>query len=344
MITNQQLERYKEIMCFTPTVPAPRRGAAIFSRPGPRTWDEFTGQARAKGQLQASIHSAQSRHTRLEHVLIAAGQYGTGKSALARLVAAEMEVGIIELSGQVSIDQARPILRGMEDRDILFLDEVHAMVTHGKANAEWLLHLLEDGRLLSAAGAEKMPDITVIAATTDAGKLPETILNRFPIRSVLDPYTPEQATEIALYMAGNLRFGSETPPLTARTAVLVADAANGNPRDMRALLTILRDAYYGGLAEVDENGDYDLSTMLEWAGLTADGLTKIAQDYLTVMMVDFSGKAGEKTIASALGEPGPLRHVERLLLQKGFIAVTATGRQMTKRGVTRATQLLGGAA
>lgn len=321
-------------------VPAPRRGVAIFTGSGPRTWDEYVGQSRAKGQLRASICSATKRESRLDHVLIAAGQYGAGKTTLARLIAAEMGVGIVELSGKISAEQVRPILRGMQPRDILFIDEIHLMVAGGKSGAEWILHLLEDGRILSAAGAEPMPDITVIAATTDAGKLPETILSRFPIRPTLDGATLPEASTIALGMAERLGFGTDIPALTPTTAVLVAEAANRNGRDMRSLLVTLRDAAYGGMAPTNEAGDYDLKHPLEWAGLSFDGLSKQAQDYLTVLLMDFDGKAGERTIAAALGEPGPLHHVEKLLLQKGFLAITPSGRALTERGTARSGNLL----
>ena len=323
---------------------AARRGEDIFSGPGPRTWYEYVGQDRAKAQLQASIASAQARGTRLEHVLIAAGQYGAGKSALARLVAAEMKVGIVELSGVITVDDARPILRQMQDGDVLFIDEIHAMVATGKSKVEWLLHLLENGRLLTAKGAEVMPAITVIAATTDVGRLPETIISRFPIRPVLDGYTPTEAVQIADGMARTLGFGSEIPEALGDTLAGVAEASCRNPRDMRALLTTLRDAYYGGCAPLDENGRYDLATALRWSGLTHDELTQQAQDYLSILAIDFDGNAGEKTLSAALGEPGPVKHVEKLLLQKGLIQISKTGRSLTDRGYARVNTLLGGAA
>jgi len=320
----------------------PRRGEAIFSRPGPRAWADYIGQERSKAQLRASIASAQARDARLEHVLIAAGQYGAGKSALARLVAAEMKVGIVELSGVITVDEARPILRQMKDGDVLFIDEIHQMVSGGKAKVEWLLHLLEDGRLLTARGAEPMPAITVIAATTDVGKLPETVISRFPIRPVLDGYTQAQAAQIALGMASDLGFGSALPEASQGTLEAIATACSRNPRDMRALLTTLRDAAYGGEAEIDGHGDYDLTATLRWAGLTRDGLSQSAQDYLSILAIDFDGTAGERTIAAALGEPGPLHHVEKVLLQKGLIQITASGRSLTDRGFDRVNKLLGG--
>lgn len=323
------------------TAQSARYGKDIFSGPGPTTWEEYIGQERAKAMLRACIASAQARGVRLGHTLIAAGQYGAGKSALARLIAAEMGVGIVELSGKIKVDEARPILRKMKAGDILFIDEFHAMVSGGKGNAEWLLHLLEDGRLLTAKGSEPMPDITVIAATTDVGRLPETILSRFPVKPVLVTYSLLEARQIAFEMAKVLSFdGENLEPLSENTADAVSLAANRIPRDIRQLLTLLRDAAYAGQARHLPDGDRDLSTALRWAGVTADGLSEDAQRYLMALLVDFDGRAGEKTIAAALGEPGPLRHVEKLLLTKGLIVITPTGRQLTDRGADRTAELL----
>lgn len=59
-----------------------------------------------------------------------------------------------------------------------------------------------------------------------------------------------------------------------------------------------------------------------------------------VLLKTFEGQAGEKTIASALGEPTPPRHTEKLLVQKDLLTITARGRQLTEAGVDRAVELL----
>jgi Holliday junction DNA helicase RuvB len=315
--------------------PSPKRGEEIFGDgPYPRSWDQFIGQDTAIRHLKAVIASARARGTRPDHILLASGMGGVGKSSLARLIAYLLGVGFMELSGPVSVEEARAALRGMQNGDVLFLDEIHQLVTGGKGKAEWLLHLLQDGRLLTAAGSEPMPDVTIIGATTDAQRLPTTILGRFKVRPVLEAYTDEEALRIIKGMAYKLEFGSELYPMPPDdTLAALATAANNAPRDMTALLVAYRDTYYDG-----EPG-FDINTAMAWAGVSSDGLNRIAQDYLLVL-VSCEGKASLATIAGMLGEPGPLAHTENLLGQRGYITIESGGRRLTVDGVRRAGKLL----
>ena len=54
---------------------------------------------------------------------------------------------------------------------MLFIDEIHRLVDGGKRYAEPFLHILQDGVLITPTGPVKIPDITVIGATTDQQKL-----------------------------------------------------------------------------------------------------------------------------------------------------------------------------
>src|SRR3954465_13556913 len=54
-------------------------------------WSGYVGQEPLKEQLRVHIASAQRRGDRLEHVLLASGQPGVGKTTLARLIAQQME-------------------------------------------------------------------------------------------------------------------------------------------------------------------------------------------------------------------------------------------------------------
>jgi Holliday junction resolvasome RuvABC ATP-dependent DNA helicase subunit len=54
--------------------------------------------------------SARLRNTRLDHTLLASGLHGIGKTSLAKLIAWELGTGLVEMSGKVTVDEARAVL------------------------------------------------------------------------------------------------------------------------------------------------------------------------------------------------------------------------------------------
>src|SRR5207302_4909890 len=64
----------------------------------PRRLEDFVGQEAVKDQLAVSIEAAASRGEALDHVLLA-GPPGLGKTSLAQIVAAELEVQFVQTSG-----------------------------------------------------------------------------------------------------------------------------------------------------------------------------------------------------------------------------------------------------
>lgn len=321
-------------------VPRPRLGEAIFAGTSyPRSWDALIGQATAKEQLRAACYDAKIRQHRLDHVLLASGLHGIGKTALAKLITADLGTGLVEVQGKIDIDEGRAILLGMETNDVLFWDEFHQAVSGSKTAVEWLLPVLQDGMIISKRGVEPMPRITLVAATTDAQKLPETILSRFKVVPTLTEYSEVEGAQIATVMALRI-FPDSLPQPDLATCVAVARAANCNPRMIDRLLTQLRIAAVTKWAPYTDCGFYILDKALEWAGTTEDGLDDLAQRYLTTLLKTFEGGAGERTIAAALGEPTPPRHTEKLLVRKDLLTITAKGRALTEAGVARALELL----
>ena len=303
----------------------------------PQSWRHFVGQEPAKRMLQVAAKSARLRKQPLEHVLIAHPTAGVGKTALAALIAKEMRRTCRVISGKVSANKARLILSEMKDQDLLLYDEFHQIMDGGKKNAEWILHLLQDGALIGPRGPEPQPKVTIIAATTDATKLPDTIVSRFPLQPPMQDYTHDEATKIVLIHAKDIL--SDLPPLTKRDAGQVAAAAHNNPRAIRRLLINLRDMTITKELPI-VNGRYDINGMLAWAGITPDGLDIIAQRYLALLASEFDGSAGARAMEDRLQQPGGLAATERVLMDKGFIAKTRTGRTITQEGIARYQELI----
>lgn len=309
----------------------PKRGEEIFEGTDyPRSWAGFIGQEEAKEQLMANVASSRAREARLDHTLLASGVQGIGKTTLAHLLAYKRRVGLVQTTGPLSVDDARSLMAGMRDQDVLFIDEAHLLVQGNRTRADWLLPFLTEGKLYTDSGAVDMPDVTVVAATTDVGKLPRTLISRFMVRPELVHYTEEEAATIAGNLAGRMGVAVQADWLPQ-----IATAADRNPREMRMILTQIRD-----LALAFPDREVDLRKAFRWAGLSHDGLPKVAQDIMLVLVVSKNHTASIETIQAQLGEPGPLRHHEQTLLQRGYLTITGQGRKLTDTGVERALDLV----
>ncbi len=310
----------------------------------PATWDEFIGQDQVKRQLKVAAKSAAARKAPLGHVLLSSPIPGVGKTALALLIAGELNSTMSIVSGPIRLNQVPYLLMDMKDGDVIFIDEVHRLMVGGKNNVEWLLHLMENGTVTGPLGTERAPKITVIAATTDAGRLPQPLLDRFEITPTIGEYSDDEGSRIALQLASKILVAASLSLPSPAVAMQLAQAGNNSPRHIRRILCALRDLVWADEIE-EQGGDYDLVEALVFAGVTADGLSSQACRYLELMLTDFRGNpAGQKVLADRLGEVGQgLVELERTLLSKGFIALTTGGRMLTTTGMRRARELVAAA-
>ena len=111
----------------------------------PQKLDEFIGQTKQKANLKVFIEAAKARGEALDHVLFA-GPPGLGKTTLAQIMAREMGVNFRSTSGPViaKAGDLAAILTNLEDRDVLFIDEIHRL---NPAVEEVLYPAMEDFQL-----------------------------------------------------------------------------------------------------------------------------------------------------------------------------------------------------
>lgn len=305
----------------------------------PQRWSEYIGQENAKAMLQVAAKSARIRKEPLDHVLITHPTPGIGKTALALLIAKDLRTKVHIVSGTVTRDKARLKLSEMKDRDVLFYDEFHEVLDSGVKNAGWLLHYLQDGVIMGPLGKEEYPRVTIVAATTEIGKLAKipAVVSRFTQVPPMVDYTAEEAAKIAIVQSKKLLV-PDMPSLRMSDALLLAAAAHNNPRSITKMLKVLRDTVITDTLSVT-NGRYDIPGLLVFQGITEDGLDWPAQQYLRALAEEFAGTAGSRALEERLQQPGGLTQVERLLMDKGFVARTRTGRSLTKAGILRSREL-----
>lgn len=305
----------------------------------PNSWAEYVGQIDAKYALRIAAQASKLLGEQLPHILITSPYPGIGKTALALLTIRAADRPVHWASGQMSIEAAMEMFSNAEDGDICFYDEFHKVMDGGAKNAEWMLNYLIDGVLFTPWGIEEVPKVTFVGATTEKGKILETIVDRFKLIE-LDPYTNDEAAAIAVSMSTKVFAPAKMTPINQAVALAIAEAASRQPRRMRQLLMSVRDLVVCEELEESPTGDYDLAKPLAFAGLTPDGLTKEARNYLLLLKKN-GGKAGKEVLTARLGLAGTgLVRVERLLMDKSLIVQTTSGRQLTIPGSARVTRLL----
>jgi Holliday junction DNA helicase RuvB len=304
----------------------------------PRRLEEFVGQARVKEQLSIALEAAKGREEALDHVLLA-GPPGLGKTSLAYILREELGVGIRSVAGPALERKGdlAAILTSLEERDVLFVDEIHRL---SRAVEEILYPALEDFRLDIVVGQGPaartltldLPPFTLVGATTRTGLLTTPLRDRFGMTFRLDYYEVGDLTTIVRRSAQIL--GVEIAGLAAEE---IARRARGTPRVANRILRRVRD-----VAEVRHDGAITIEVAAEALALLEvdeTGLERVDRELLAAIAHKFGGgPVGLSTLAVTLGEePDTIEDVyEPYLLQLGLIQRTPRGRIVTDLGRERA--------
>jgi Holliday junction DNA helicase RuvB len=225
------------------------------------------------------------------------------------------------------------ILTGLEERDVLFIDEIHRL---NRAIEEILYPALEDFRLDIVVGQGPaartltldLPPFTLVGATTRTGLLTTPLRDRFGMTFRLGYYEPHELTTIVRRSARILEVEIED-----EAAAEIARRSRGTPRIANRILRRVRD-----VAEVRHAGRITTGVAreaLELLEVDQQGLERTDRELLGLIADKFGGgPVGLSTLAVALGEePDTIEDVyEPYLLQLGFLQRTPRGRVVTELG------------
>lgn len=296
----------------------------------PTSLADYCGQGHLKGLLNISIKAAIARGEALGHCLFYGGA-GLGKTSLSRVIAIEMG-SKLHMTSAPALESPRDIvglLNGLEDNDVLFIDEIHRL----KIMAEELLYsAMEDFKLDLTTGKGNsarvislpLPKFTLVGATTKMGNISGPLRDRFVHVCRLEFYTIEELETIVKRTSGII--GLSVEPAAVR---VIAERSRGTPRIANRLVRLVRDYATVEDKPVDESLAREA---LDTYQVDKDGLDMTDRKYLKTLIENYAGgPVGVETLAATLGEDSDALEdvIEPFLIQKGFLTRTPRGRTAT---------------
>jgi holliday junction DNA helicase RuvB len=299
----------------------------------PVNLDSFIGQEHLMANLRVLVGGAQFRQEAAPHMLFM-GPPGLGKTSLAQVIATEMGSSMVSVLGTMlkREQDIASILAGLCERDVLFIDEIHAMP---RKVAETLYTAVEDFYLDILMGPKNrptpvrlnLPHFTLVGATTHPGGISGPLRDRFGFVGKLGFYEPQQLVTIIQQVAE----GQRVAILDGACGVL-ASASRGTPRVAIKLFERARDIAQSRevYRVIDESTAQEA---LALAGVSWSGLDQTDQAVLSTLSASYS-PMGLSTLAARLGEEESTIEamVEPYLLRMGLIERLPNGRIITPEG------------
>lgn len=314
---------------------APRETDVFENTLRPKTLEEYIGQTQLKENLKVFVSAAKKRKECLEHTLLY-GPPGLGKTTMAGVIAHEMG-GNFKITAAPAIEKQgdlAAILTNIKAGDILFIDEIHRL----RPNVEEILYsAMEDYALDIMIGKGpsartmriKLPDFTLIGATTKFSHLSSPLRDRFGHIMRLDFYSQEEIEQILKRSAKILNYEFESTACEK-----VAHCSRRTPRIANRLLKRIRD--FAEMEHIDQGKQITLEITqkaLDALGIDHIGLDRTDLNLIKTIIEKFNGgPVGLNTLSAATGEDaGTIEDVyEPFLIQLGMLDRKSRGRIATE--------------
>lgn len=303
----------------------------------PRSFAEFVGQAEVIHTLKVEADAVRRTGRTLTHLLLT-GPPGLGKTALAHVLASELDMSVYasagpEFTAQQSMSAQEVMLKALgkigqlyanTQRPVLWqIDEIDEMAR----SAVPVIYSLMTHNYVTWGG-DRWGGIPISIFGTTNNTLSGPLVSRFGEPLDMSFYSPVELAEIARRTARRKDL-----TLTEEAAILIGQNAGGEPRKvnnriMRNVANLVSPGGSVGVSEVRE--------ALRLSGLRHRGLTRTQYRYLEFLDRMPNRTASIASIAAYLGRrPKDVQYdIEPFLIRSGPLSVIVrTGRQLTDEGI-----------
>ncbi|PPE04462.1 Holliday junction DNA helicase RuvB [Entomoplasma ellychniae] len=298
----------------------------------PEKWEDFLGQSYIINSLKIYTQASVTNKKSLDNILIS-GPSGMGKTSLAYLIAKVLKVKIHIINGP---NLAKPsdlisIITAIKENEVLFIDEIHSV---SKEILEVLYPVIEDSKISIIIGKDynskivdiKLPNFTIVCATTQVDRLAHPFINRFAIYFQLSDYTKQELSQIVKMTAEKLNID-----ISYESQLIIANHCRNTPRIIINLIKRINDYYTTN--QINDFSPKSIYYVFRQMQIYEFGLYEKDFEYLKKLKehkclgVDYIGQMINVPSATIIN------NIEPILIKEKLITRTIKGRILTNKGI-----------